>query len=304
MTLENGKKPKKPSWLFQTALNNLSHMGISISVDWISRNAHESDHERIDHVFRQPRTSIGRPVAVRSSTTALRCMIVDDSPTSRKILRRMLESVPALKDSVIDEAEDGSDALALFENGSAFDCIFMDAMMKSMHGPETVRKLRAQKKFKGVIIGLTGNTSNTFQLCGLDLSLFKPLTEDVLIETLQRFGFVAPSNPTSPNLVSETTCSPLPGYHSEQKKVFGIHDVLENSDVLDREKISRTFDTRSFDSGTFDEQSFDCADLSKQRSTTHSFKIDQIDIVQRKVRNHVFQCFTNFSPESALFVLQ
>mmetsp|Transcript_84262 Transcript_84262/g.168694 ORF Transcript_84262/g.168694 Transcript_84262/m.168694 type:complete len:154 (-) Transcript_84262:361-822(-) len=125
------------------------------------------------------------------------------------MLRRMLESDNSILVSSIQEAGDGVDAVALVaEAGSSpdkplIDCIFMDSVMKQMHGPETVRYLRGKLGFKGKILGLTGNAMEDdvkyFQQAGLDLLLIKPLKRAQLIEALLAQGLIS-SQPTTSSL--------------------------------------------------------------------------------------------------------
>jgi len=138
-------------------------------------------------------------------------LLVDDSKGNRRMLRRMLESDSSILVSSIQEAEDGVGAVALVgEAGSApdkppIDCIFMDSVMKQMHGPETVRHLRGKLGFTGKILGLTGNAMEDdvkhFQQAGLDLLLIKPLKKAHLVEALLAHGLMStqPVTPEAPN---------------------------------------------------------------------------------------------------------
>jgi CheY-like chemotaxis protein len=68
------------------------------------------------------------------------------------------------------------------------DCIFMDSVMKVMHGPETVQILRRDLCFQGPIIGLTGNAMpkdvEVFMRSGLDGILIKPVKRADLLGAL------------------------------------------------------------------------------------------------------------------------
>ncbi len=136
----------------------------------------------------------------------LRILVVDDAPTNRKMLRRMLEAEPALRGCTIAEAADGAEALMMVgvtaaaveepsADPSAFDLIFMDSIMSVMHGPETTRRLREDLKYTGRILGLTGNAMpedvDTFTCSGLDRLLLKPLKRSTLLEALGELQLVA-----------------------------------------------------------------------------------------------------------------
>jgi len=140
-------------------------------------------------------------------------LLVDDSKGNRRMLRRMLESDKSILVSSIQEVEDGVDAVAqVAEAGSSpdkplIDCIFMDSVMKQMHGPETVRHLRDKLGFKGKILGLTGNAMEGdvkhFQQAGLDLLLIKPLRKAQLVEALMTQELMTPAQPTPPEAPDE-----------------------------------------------------------------------------------------------------
>jgi CheY-like chemotaxis protein len=138
----------------------------------------------------------GAPGSADGTTTPKQVafLLVDDSKGNRRMLRRMLESDKSILVSSIQEAEDGVDAIKIVaEAGSApdkppIDCIFMDSVMREMHGPETVKHLRSKLGFTGKILGLTGNAMEDdvkhFQQAGLDLLLIKPLRKVGLLEAL------------------------------------------------------------------------------------------------------------------------
>jgi CheY-like chemotaxis protein len=123
-------------------------------------------------------------------------MIVDDLPMNRKILRRMIESEPSLRGCTILDVEDGCEVVKVMsvENFPVDrSCIFMDSIMKYVHGPEVVRDLR-NRGFKGVIIGVTGNAMqhdiDEFVGCGLDRLILKPLKRDILMSALESVGLI------------------------------------------------------------------------------------------------------------------
>ncbi|GHA28113.1 response regulator [Devosia pacifica] len=66
------------------------------------------------------------------------CLIVDDSSVVRKVARRILEEM----DFVIDEAEDGQEAMDKCRREMP-DCILLDFNMPIMSGLEFLKLLRA-----------------------------------------------------------------------------------------------------------------------------------------------------------------
>lgn len=78
----------------------------------------------------------------------LRILVVDDSPTMRRIL---LNTVQKAGYSDIKYAEDGKDALAKLMAGE-FDLLMTDWNMPNMNGLELVQAVRTDEKFKGIPI--------------------------------------------------------------------------------------------------------------------------------------------------------
>ena len=78
----------------------------------------------------------------------LKILIVDDSPTMRRILVNTVIKAGYLS---IKEAEDGKDALAKMMAGK-FDLLMTDWNMPNMSGLELVEAVRADANFKGIPI--------------------------------------------------------------------------------------------------------------------------------------------------------
>ena len=116
-----------------------------------------------------------------------KALIVDDSPTNRKFVNRLLRT----KISTRDEAHDGQQALdmvvASMQAGAPYDVILMDYVMPVMDGPTATELIRKQG-FKGVILGVTGNGHQAeidlFTGAGADRILVKPLSADQFYNTL------------------------------------------------------------------------------------------------------------------------
>jgi signal transduction histidine kinase/CheY-like chemotaxis protein len=118
-------------------------------------------------------------------------LVVDDSPSSRKMVCRLLK----LAGYETHQACDGVECLEMFASltrrGVTIDLILMDFEMPNMNGPSATKELRNQ----GVeipILGVTGNVlqadTDFFLSHGANLVLSKPLTINHLEAALQVFN--------------------------------------------------------------------------------------------------------------------
>eukprot|EP00607_Mallomonas_marina_P003218 CAMPEP_0182426214 /NCGR_PEP_ID=MMETSP1167-20130531/12718_1 /TAXON_ID=2988 /ORGANISM="Mallomonas Sp, Strain CCMP3275" /LENGTH=486 /DNA_ID=CAMNT_0024607505 /DNA_START=769 /DNA_END=2229 /DNA_ORIENTATION=+ len=134
---------------------------------------------RVDEVISAP--SSGR---VDSTHLSLHILVVDDSPSTRKMMCRGLKSRGYVN---IEEAENGAEAVKKVESamtkGCKFNLILIDYQMPVMDGPTAAQHMR-EMGFTDHIIGITGNAlkSDTeyFLSQGADLVLTKPVTMDNL----------------------------------------------------------------------------------------------------------------------------
>jgi CheY-like chemotaxis protein len=112
-------------------------------------------------------------------------LLVDDERGIRLTLQRIL--VSAGFDPVA--VASGEEALAAIREGKHFDVILSDLVMPDMHGSELVRIVRSLDANVPIIV-LTGHcdaqrTTELFAI-GVSACLDKPVSVDVLIETLRR----------------------------------------------------------------------------------------------------------------------
>jgi CheY-like chemotaxis protein len=115
-----------------------------------------------------------------------RVLVVDDSPSCRKIVSRLLRS----KGFICSEAENGEVCVNMILSGDDhYDLIVLDYEMPVMNGPTAAQKLR-EMKCDILIVGLTGNVlpedKEYFLKHGANLVLFKPLNFTELISFYQQ----------------------------------------------------------------------------------------------------------------------
>lgn len=126
----------------------------------------------------------------------VKVLVVDDSSPTRKLLSKILVG----KGFQVHCAIDGQSCLDMIESAAAqgssvnytnvYDVIIMDSNMPRMSGNETCKILR-DKGFKGMICGVTGDTSqkdvDSFLASGASLVLPKPLDMNAFETELRAF---------------------------------------------------------------------------------------------------------------------
>ena len=118
-------------------------------------------------------------------------LVVDDSPTIRKILSFMLRK----QDYIIAEAEDGIDAMEKLSHVQA-DLVLVDLNMPNMDGIEFAKNLRSNYYYMDTpIIMLTTTRDEDLKKnaldAGINLFLNKPIQPNILlykVESLLRGG--------------------------------------------------------------------------------------------------------------------
>jgi len=113
-------------------------------------------------------------------------LIVDDSPTIRKLVKFTLE----FKDFNVTAAEDGWDALEKIKNED-FDLFVVDIIMPKMRGIELIKHIRKNPKHgKTPIVVLSTEGREEDQAKGLKAGaneyLIKPIKPPDLIESMER----------------------------------------------------------------------------------------------------------------------
>ncbi|WP_376958397.1 DUF3369 domain-containing protein [Azospirillum sp. A26] len=116
-------------------------------------------------------------------------LVAEDHPTNRQVIQRQL----TLLGHVMETAEDGAQALALWRAGG-HGLLLTDCQMPEMDGMELARSIRAAEGESGVrlpIVAITANaTENEAQLCllaGMDDTLAKPVSLADLRRVVDRF---------------------------------------------------------------------------------------------------------------------
>jgi signal transduction histidine kinase/CheY-like chemotaxis protein/HPt (histidine-containing phosphotransfer) domain-containing protein len=145
--------------------------------------------------------------ARKSASRALRILIAEDNPVNHAVTMGMLQE----QGHTITLAENGREALRLYQLERP-DLILMDVQMPELDGIGATREIRAAEEGSGhhtPIIAMTAyamrGDSERCLLAGMDAYLSKPLTRELLLQTVESIvedGHAAIAPPT-------TTCPPF-----------------------------------------------------------------------------------------------
>ncbi|MGZ8394485.1 MAG: ATP-binding protein, partial [Nitrospira sp.] len=136
----------------------------------------------------QTAPSIPKP-AVAPNLTGLRCLVVDDYPTNRLILRETLFGWGAF----VEEADSGEQAMELLQQSltskTLFGLLLLDCRMPGMDGFEVIERIRADHRLSGLTIIMLASDrwaddiAKTYDL-GLGGYLVKPIRRSDLQQTI------------------------------------------------------------------------------------------------------------------------
>ena len=111
---------------------------------------------------------------------AVRILVVDDEPMVRAVTSKLLR----LKGHTVEEAEGGPQALALLDDGAAFDLVITDLSMPVMSGRELATAIRERRPELPIML-LTGDTDAQAEGADVAAVVKKPFQLDALEATIQ-----------------------------------------------------------------------------------------------------------------------
>lgn len=128
----------------------------------------------------------------------IKCIVVDDEPLARDILRRYIEKIPSLQ--LVSEFANAIDA-SLFLREQTVDLIFLDIQMPQLTGTEFVRTLRNSPK----IIFTTAHKEYAFEGFELDIVdyLLKPIRFDRFLKAVHKTMPLKQADTDQANLINE-----------------------------------------------------------------------------------------------------
>ena len=114
----------------------------------------------------------------------VKILVVDDEARMRKLVKDFL----SIKGFIVLEAEDGEEALKIFDSNKDIKLILLDVMMPKLDGFETLEVIRQYSKVP--VMMLTARSEERDELkgykLGVDEYITKPFSPKILVEAVLR----------------------------------------------------------------------------------------------------------------------
>ena len=180
----------------------------------------------------QTAPSIPKP-AIAPNLTGLRCLVVDDYPTNRLILRETLFGWGAF----VEEADSGEQAMDLLQQSliskTLFGLLLLDCRMPGMDGFEVIERIRADHRLSGLTIIMLASDrwaddiAKTYDL-GLGGYLVKPIRRSDLQQTIS----IALGRSQSAFLTTSQHQRPLTAPSCKPLRILLVEDSLDNQVLI------------------------------------------------------------------------
>ncbi|WP_457606480.1 response regulator [Nitratifractor sp.] len=120
---------------------------------------------------------------------SLKVLIVDDDFINRKLIQALLKRHQEMIGEVL-EAENGSDALSVLKEHPDIDLILLDILMPVLDGKEFLKIFRSEpenSRIPVIVLSTDDTQKHTVLNLGAEDFLIKPINEDRLMESIQRW---------------------------------------------------------------------------------------------------------------------
>ena len=119
----------------------------------------------------------------------MRALVIDDSRAARMAVGRILQEIGV----DCEDAENGSQALAMLKGSGPFDLAMVDWNMPVMNGYEFVREVRRNPSFVDLKLIMVTTENELSQVvkalsAGANEYVMKPFTDEMILEKLEILG--------------------------------------------------------------------------------------------------------------------
>ena len=167
-----------------------------------------------------------------SESKTIQCLIVDDEPLAREIIRRYIEEVPTL--NLAGECENALQALAVLQK-QAVDLVFLDIRMPQLNGNDFLKTLKNPPK----VIFTTAYPEYALEGYELDVAdyLLKPVPFDRFLKAVNKVFPSGQSNPDN-RATEEMKTEAFVYFRADRKMVkVMLQDILYIESMKDYIKV-------------------------------------------------------------------
>ena len=165
-------------------------------------------------------------------SNTIRCLVVDDEPPAREIIRRYVESISMLQ--LVGECSNAIEAFAFLQK-QAVDLMFLDIRMPQLNGNDFLKTLKSPPK----IIYTTAYSEYALEGYELDVVdyLMKPIPFDRFLKAVNKACQVSIQRPESIGLDEKKTES-FVYFRADRKMVkVMLRDILYIESMKDYVKV-------------------------------------------------------------------
>ena len=163
----------------------------------------------------------------------IRCLIVDDEPPAREIIRRYIEQVPTLE--LVGECANAIQALTFLQQ-QVIDLVFLDIRMPQLNGNDFLKTLKNPPK----IIFTTAYSEYALEGYDLDVIdyLLKPIPFDRFLKAVNKASQGAVEKPEVSFQQEDKKNESFVYFRADRKMVkVTLHDILYVESMKDYVKI-------------------------------------------------------------------
>jgi DNA-binding LytR/AlgR family response regulator len=172
--------------------------------------------------------------------SAIRCLIVDDEPPARDVLRRYIEAIPSL--TMSGECGNAIEAMSFLQQHPV-DLLFLDIHMPQLKGIEFLKILTNPPK----VIFTTAYSEYALEGYNLDIVdyLLKPIQFDRFLKAVSKaFQYAKPTTSIAPAIPDENKKDSYIYLRADRKMVkVLLHDILYVESMKDYIKVYTTTGT-------------------------------------------------------------
>jgi two-component system LytT family response regulator len=172
-----------------------------------------------------------------NETQTIRCLVVDDEPPAREIIRRYVQEIPTLQ--LMGECSNAIQVLTVLQQ-QPIDLLFLDIRMPQLNGTDFIKTLKNPPK----VIFTTAFSEYALEGYELDVVdyLMKPIRFDRFLKAVNKAyplnAFPATGKPVAPGISEEKKNESFVYFRADRKMVkVMLDDILYIESMKDYIKV-------------------------------------------------------------------